>query len=144
MCWPPRASHADDTPVPVLAKGKTRTGRLWTVVRDDWPFGGHDPPAAAYFYSPDRRGEYAQVFLRGDCGVLQADAFSGFGQLYAPGRAGGTITEAACWAHARRKFFEIADLKKAPIAIEAVRRIGARSEERRVGDAGRSRGSRSN
>jgi transposase len=117
--------HADDTPVPVLAKGKTRTGRLWTVVRDDRPFGGPDPPAAAYFYSPDRRGEHAQAFLRGYSGVLQADAFSGFGRLYGPGRPAGAITEAACWAHARRKLFEIAELKKAPIAIEAVRRIDA-------------------
>jgi transposase len=117
--------HADDTPVPVLAKGKTRTGRLWTVVRDDRPFGGTGPPAAAYFYSPDRRGEHAQAFLTGYAGVLQADAYSGFGQLYAPGRPAGAITEAACWAHARRKFFEIAELKKAPIAIEAVRRIDA-------------------
>jgi len=117
--------HADDTPVPVLAKGKTKTGRLWTVVRDDRPFGGQDPPAAVYFYSPDRRGEHAQTFLRGYRGILQADAFSGFGQLYEPGRLGGAATEAACWAHARRKFFEIADLKKAPIAIEAVRRIDA-------------------
>src|SRR3982751_2195403 len=117
--------HADDTPVPVLAKGKTRTGRLWTVVRDDRPFGGTGPPAAAYFYSPDRRGEHAQAFLTGYAGVLQADAYSGFGQLYAPGRLAGAITEAACWAHARRKFFEIAELKKAPIAIEAVRRIDA-------------------
>src|SRR4051794_12206197 len=117
--------HADDTPVPVLAKGKTRTGRLWTVVRDDRPFGGHDPPAAAYFYSADRRGEHAQAFLTGYAGVLQADAYSGFGQLYEPGRPAGAITEAACWAHARRKLFEIAELKKAPIAIEAVRRIDA-------------------
>jgi transposase len=117
--------HADDTPVPVLAKGKTRTGRVWTVVRDDRPFGGTGPPAAAYFYSPDRRGEHAQAFLTGYAGILQADAFSGFGQLYAPGRPAGDIVEAACWAHARRKFFEIAELKKAPIALEAVRRIDA-------------------
>src|SRR3954453_4422606 len=88
--------HADDTPVPVLAKGKTRTGRLWTVVRDDRPFGGTGPPAAAYFYSPDRRGEHAQAFLKGYPGVMQADAFSGFGQLYEPGRSAGAITEAAC------------------------------------------------
>src|SRR3982751_5109839 len=88
--------HADDTPVPVLAKGKTRTGRLWTVVRDDRPFGGTGPPAAAYFYSPDRRGEHAQAFLTGYAGVLQADAYSGFGQLYEPGRPAGAITEAAC------------------------------------------------
>jgi transposase len=94
-------------------------------VRDDRPFGGTGPPAAAYFYSPDRRGEHAQAFLTGYAGVLQADAYSGFGQLYAPGRPAGAITEAACWAHARRKFFEIAELKKAPIAIEAVRRIDA-------------------
>src|SRR3954454_5308078 len=114
---------ADDTPV--LAKGKTRTGRLWTVVRDDRPFGGHDPPAAAYFYSADRRGAHAQAFLKSFTGIMQADAFSGFGRLYGPGRPAGPITEAACWAHARRKLFEIAELKKAPIAIEAVRRIDA-------------------
>ena len=89
--------HADDTTVPVLAKGKTRTGRLWTYVRDDQPFGGHDPPAAAFFYS----------------------------RLYEAGRKGGPIIEAACWAHARRKFFDLARLKKAPIAIEAVKRIDA-------------------
>jgi transposase len=117
--------HADDTPVPVLAKGKTRTGRLWTMVRDDRPFGGCDPPAAAYFYSPDRRGEHAAAFLKDYAGLLQADAFSGFGQLYGPGRPAGEIVEAACWAHARRRFFELAELKKAPMAIEAVRRIDA-------------------
>jgi transposase len=111
--------------VPVLAKGKTKTGRLWTVVRDDRPFGGADPPAAAYFYSPDRSGEHAEAFLAGYRGIMQADAFSGFNRLYDPARAGGTITEAACWAHGRRKFFELAELKKAPIAIEAVARIDA-------------------
>jgi transposase len=115
--------HADDTPVPVLAKGKTRTGRLWTVVRDDRPFGGTDPPAAAYFYSADRRGEHAELFLRDYTGIMQADAFSGFGRLYDDGREGGSIVEAACWAHGRRKFFELAELKKAPIGIEAVKRI---------------------
>jgi transposase len=82
--------HVDDTPVPVLARGKTRTGRLWTVVRDDRPFGGPDPPAAAYFYSPDRRGEHAESFLGGFTGILQADAFSGFGRLYELGRKPGT------------------------------------------------------
>jgi transposase len=115
--------HADDTTVPVLAKGKARTGRLWTVVRDDRPFGGADPPAAVYFYSPDRSGAHPQAFLKNWTGILQADAFSGFGRLYEPGRAGGPIHESACWAHWRRKFFEIAQLKKAPLAIEAVRRI---------------------
>ncbi|TAN58246.1 MAG: IS66 family transposase [Magnetospirillum sp.] len=111
--------HVDDTPVPVLAKGKTRTGRLWTMVRDDRPFGGGDPPAAAYFYSPDRSGEHAEGFLTGFSGIMQADAFPGFGRLYQQG----AITEAACWAHGRRKFFDLAQLKKAPIAIEAVKRI---------------------
>ncbi len=117
--------HADDTPVPVLAKGKTRTGRLWTVVRDDQPFGGPDPPAAAYFYSSDRRGEHAETFLGSFAGILQADAFSGFGRLYEAGRQPGPMREAACWSHGRRKFFELADLRKAPLAIEAVQHIDA-------------------
>ena len=117
--------HADDTPVPVLAKGKTRTGRLWAVVRDDRPFGGPDPPVAVYFYSPDRRGEHPQRFLDGYSGILQADAYSGFGQLYEPGRPAGAILEAACWAHARRAFFKIAELTKAPMALQAVGRIDA-------------------
>ena len=117
--------HADDTPVPVLAKGKARTGRLWVVVRDDRPFGGPDPPVAVYFYSPDRRGEHPQRFLEGYTGLLQADAYSGFGQLYEPGRPAGAILEAACWAHARRAFFKIAELTKAPMAVEAVGRIDA-------------------
>ena len=117
--------HADDTTVPVLAKGKTKTGRLWAVVRDDRPFGGQAPPAAAYFYSPNRNGEHADAFLKDFTGILQADAFSGFGRLYDPARQPGAMTEAGCWAHGRRKFFEQADLKKAPIAIEAVKRIDA-------------------
>jgi transposase len=117
--------HLDDTPVPVLAKGKTRTGRLWTAVRDDRPFGGPDPPAAAYFYSADRSGSHAETWLAAYAGIVQADAFSGFGRLYEPGRKHGTIVEAGCWAHARRKFFELADLQKAPIAVEAVARIDA-------------------
>jgi transposase len=117
--------HADDTPVPVLAKSQTKTGRLWTVVRDDRPFAGADPPAAIYYYSADRKGEHPQSFLKSYSGILQADAYSGFGQLYEPGRVIGAATEAACWAHARRKFFELAELKKGPIAIEAVKRIDA-------------------
>ena len=117
--------HLDDTPVPVLAKGKTRTGRLWTAVRDDRPFGGPDPPAAAYFYSADRSGAHAETWLADYAGIVQADAFSGFGRLYEPGRKPGAMIEAACWAHARRKFFELADLQKAPMAIEAVARIDA-------------------
>jgi transposase len=117
--------HLDDTPVPVLARGKTRTGRLWTAVRDDRPFGGTDPPAAAYFYSPDRSGEHAARFLNGFSGIVQADAFAGFGRLYEVGHGRPPMREAGCWAHGRRKLFELADLQKAPIAIEAVRRIDA-------------------
>jgi transposase len=117
--------HADDTTVPVLAKGKTRTGRLWTYVRDDRPFAGPDPPAAAFFYSPDRGGEHPERHLAGYAGLMQADAYAGFNRLYGAGRSGGPIIEAACWSHARRKFFELAELKKAPIAVEAVKRIDA-------------------
>ena len=117
--------HLDDTPVPVLAKGRTRTGRLWTVVRDDRPFGGLDPPATAYFYSPDRAGSHPEGWLGTYAGIAQADAFSGFGRLYDATRRPGAIVEAACWAHGRRKFFEMADLKKAPMAVEAVSRIDA-------------------
>jgi len=115
--------HADDTTVPVLAKGKTRTGRLWTYVRDDRPFGGHGPPAAVFFYSPDRGGEHPEQHLAGYAGLMQADAYAGFNRLYGAGRKGGPIIEAACWAHARRKFFDLARISKAPIAVEAVERI---------------------
>jgi len=117
--------HADDTTVPVLAKGKTRTGRLWTYVRDDRPFGGCDPPAAVFFYSPDREGKHPEEHLAGYAGLMQADAYAGFNRLYDARRKPGPIVEAACWAHARRKFFDLARLAKAPIAIEAVERIDA-------------------
>src|ERR1700736_1268086 len=117
--------HADDTTVPVLAKGKTRTGRLWTYVRDDRPFGGAAAPAAALFYSPDRGGEHPGQHLANYAGLMQADAYAGFNKLYHPSRKPGPVTEAACWAHARRKFFDLARLKKAPIAIEAVKRTDA-------------------
>jgi transposase len=115
--------HGDDTTVPVLAKGKTITGRLWTYVRDDRPFGGPDPPAAVYAYSRNREGEHPRRHLADYSGILQADAFAGFNALYEPSRKPGPITEAACWAHARRKFFVLADLAKAPLALDAVRRI---------------------
>lgn len=115
--------HADDTTVPVLAKGKTRTGRLWTYVRDDRPFAGPDPPAATFFYSPDRGGAHPEQHLVGYAGLMQADAYTGFGRLYEANRKGGPIIEAACWAHGRRKFFDLARLSKAPIAAEAVKRI---------------------
>jgi transposase len=117
--------HGDDTTVPVLAKNKTVTGRLWTYVRDDRPFGGHDPPAALFFYSRNRGGEHPRRHLASWAGILQADAYAGFGELYDGRRRPGPITEAACWGHARRKFFVLADLRQAPLAIEAVRRIDA-------------------
>ena len=117
--------HADDTTVPVLDVGRTRTGRLWTYVRDDRPFAGADPPAAAYFYSPDRRGEHPEAHVASWAGLMQADAYAGYDRLYAAGRRPGPIVEAGCWAHARRKFFDLARLNKAPIAIEAVARIDA-------------------
>jgi transposase len=117
--------HGDDTTVPVLAKAKTITGRLWTYVRDDRPFGGLAPPAAIFFYSRDRGGEHPCRHLAGYTGILQADAYAGFNELYHPARKPGPIAEAACWAHGRRKLFVLADVEKAPLAIEAVRRIDA-------------------
>jgi transposase len=115
--------HADDTTVPVLAKGKTRVGRLWTYVRDDRLFAGPDPPAAVFFYSRDRGGEHPAQHLADYAGLMQADAYAGFTKLYEANRKPGPIIEAACWAHARRKFFDLARLSKAPIAAEAVKRI---------------------
>jgi transposase len=131
--------HGDDTTVPVLAKGKTDTGRLWTYVRDDRPFGGPDPPAAMFYYSRDRRGEHPQGHLADYSGILQADAFSGYNKLYEVDRKPGAIVEAGCWAHARRPFFALADIAAnarrnaqgkttaviSPLALEAVRRIDA-------------------
>ena len=117
--------HADDTTVPVLAKGKTRIGRLWTYVRDDRPFAGPDPPAAVFYYSRDRGGEHPEQHLAGFAGLMQADAYAAFNRLYEAGRKQGPIIEAACWAHARRKYFDLARINKAPIASEAVTRIDA-------------------
>jgi transposase len=126
--------HGDETPVPVLAKHQTRKGRLWTYVRDDKPFAGPAPPTAVFFYSRDRTGEHPERHLHGYAGILQADAYAGFIRLYAADRRGGPITEASCWAHGRRKFFELADVAAkargqlsvlAPLAVEAVRRIDA-------------------
>jgi transposase len=101
--------HGDDTTVPVLAKGRTITGRLWTYVRDDRPFAGPDPPAAVFYYSRNRNGEHPARHLAGYAGILQADAYAGFGDLYDGKRKPKPITEAACWSHGRRKFFVIAD-----------------------------------
>jgi transposase len=128
--------HGDDTTVPILAKVKTVTGHIWTYVRDDRPFGGRAPPAALYYASRNRRQEHPERHLRGFTGILQADAYSGYNALYDPLRAPGAITPALCWSHARRQFFELADIaanarrgKKAsaisPIALEAVKRIDA-------------------
>lgn len=115
--------HGDDTTVPLLARGKTVTARLWTYVRDDRPFAGPAPPAALFYFSRDRTAEHPRRHLVGWQGILQADAYAGFGALYAADRLPGPITEAACWAHFRRKAFELADLARAPLAAEAVRRI---------------------
>src|SRR5437660_2432082 len=94
-------------------------------MRDDHPFGGLDPPAAVFFYSRDRGGEHPERHLASYAGLMQADAYAGFNKLYEASRKPGPITEASCWAHARRKFFDLARLKQAPIAIEAVSRIDA-------------------
>jgi hypothetical protein len=114
--------------VPVLAPGlgRTKTGRLWVYVRDDRPFCGKDPPAAAYFYSPDRGGEHPAAHLKGFTGFLQADGYAGFEALYDPARAKpGPITEVACWAHCRRKVFDVWETTKSPVAKEALDRIAA-------------------
>jgi transposase len=115
--------HTDDTPVPVLepGRGKTRTGRLWTYVRDDRPCGSRAPPAVWYQYSPDRKSERPLQHLQGFKGILQADAYAGYNALYQSGQ----IIEAACWAHARRKFFDLVELDRSPIAQEALARIAA-------------------
>ena len=102
--------HSDDTTVPVLAKGKTATGRCWVYVRDDRPFGGTAPPAAMFYYSRDRTGEHPQAHLANYAGIFQADAYSGYNKLYESDRKPGPILEAACWVHARRPFFILADV----------------------------------
>ena len=131
--------HGDDTTVPVLSKGKTDTGRCWIYVRDDRPFGGTGPPAAMFYYSRDRKGEHPQGHLARYAGILQADAYDGYNRLYQAGRSPGPILEAACWVHARRPFFAMADIEEnarrkasgkkeialSPIAIEIVHRIDA-------------------
>jgi len=115
--------HGDDTPVPVLAPGlgKTKTGRLWAYVRDGRPCGSTSPPAAVFFYSPDRKGEHPQRQLKGFKGILHADGYAGFNAVF----DGGQAAEAACWAHVRRKFFDVQAANGSPIANEALDRIGA-------------------
>jgi transposase len=116
--------HADDTPVPVLAPGhgKTKTGRLWTYVRDDRPAGERAAPAVWFAYSPDRKGEHPERHLSRFQGALQADAYAGFNQLY---KEDGRIQEVACWAHVRRKFYDLQQAHASPIASEALERIAA-------------------
>lgn len=115
--------HADDTPVPVLApgNGRTKTGRLWTYVRDDRPSGDTTAPAVWFAYSPDRKGENPRQHLKLYKGALQADAYAGFQQLY----ESGAIVEVACWAHTRRKFHEIHIAHASLITVEAIERIAA-------------------
>jgi transposase len=126
--------HGDDTTVPILAKGKTDTGRIWVYVRDDRPFSGLAPPAALYYASNTRAGEHPERHLAGFSGILQADAYGGYNKLYLPDRKPGPVTEALCWSHGRRKFFELADIATnahrgrnappiSPVALEAVKRI---------------------
>ena len=131
--------HGDDTTVPVLAAGKTDIARCWVYVADDKPFGGASPPAAMFYYSRDRTGDHPQAHLARWSGIFQADAFSGYGKLYAPDRKPGQIQQAGCWSHARRPFFINADLQEtarrkakgkkpvvvSPMALEVVRQIDA-------------------
>src|SRR5664279_4916481 len=138
--------HGDDTWVPVLAKGKTDTGRIWVYVRDDKPFGGPEPPGAVFYYSRDRAGEHPQAHLANYSGIFQADAYGGYTKLYEGGRTPGPILEAACWVHGRRPFFVMADLAEntrrkaqgktpgviSPLALEVVRRIDALFEIERA------------
>ena len=131
--------HGDDTTIPVQAKGHTVTGRIWGYVRDDRPFGGTSPPAAIFYYSRDRTEEHPLLHLKTWSGLFQADAYGGYSKLYLPDRKPGPILESACWAHARRPFFAVADYEAAarrkaegkkpvvisPIGLEMVKRIDA-------------------
>ncbi|MFB9269079.1 IS66 family transposase [Bradyrhizobium erythrophlei] len=135
--------HGDDTSIRILAKGKCVTGRIWTYVRDDRPFAGPAPPAAVYYASSDRRGQHPQKHLAAFTGILQADCYNGFEPLFDPQKKVLPITPAFCFAHARRGFFELADIEKtvregqkgkpvSPIALEAVRRLDALFEIERA------------
>ena len=130
--------HADDTPMPMLApgRGRTQTARSWAYLRDDRPFGGRDPPAVLYEFTPDRKGEHPQRRLREFRGILQADAYSGFNALYESGR----VVEAACWTHARRHFHDELLANASPLAREAIERMGPLcSPSRRSSTASRPR-----
>src|ERR1700680_526371 len=118
--------HGDDTPVPVLCPGRgtTRQGRLWSYVRDDRPAGSADLPAVWFAYSPDRKGEHPRRHLKDFIGILQADGYAGFDRLYNDQDPHHPIKEAACWAHVRRKFYDIHVATDSPVASEALTRIG--------------------
>lgn len=126
--------HGDDTTVPILAKGKTVNGRVWVYVRDDRPFGGPAPPAALFYASRDRTADHPERHLAGYSGILHADAYAGYGRLYAMDRSPRPLTQTLCWSHGRRKFLELADIARSarrgknaapisPLALEAVKRI---------------------
>ncbi len=128
--------HGDDTTVPLLARGATKQARLWTYVRDDRPFAGGTPPAALFHFSPDREKTHPNRHLAGWHGTLQADAYGGYNDLYRAGRSPAPVISALCWSHARRKFFELADIagnvrkgkpahEISPVALQAVARIDA-------------------
>ncbi|EDM72534.1 putative insertion sequence transposase protein, IS66 family [Roseobacter sp. AzwK-3b] len=128
--------HGDDTTVPLLARGGAKKARLWTYVRDDRPWNGGAPPAAVFHFTRDRAATNPNQHLAGWQGVLQADAYGGYNDLYRADRDAGAVTSALCWAHARRKFFELADIagnvrkgkpshQISPVALEAVKRIDA-------------------
>ena len=128
--------HGDDTTVPLLARGGTKTARLWTYVRDDRPFDGGAPPAAFFKFSRDRQMIHPNKHLAGWQGILQSDVYGGYNDLYLANRSPGPVRSALCWSHARRKFFELADIADnvrsgkpahdiSPIALEAVKRIDA-------------------
>jgi len=133
--------HGDDTTVPVLAKGKTSTGRCWVYVRDDRPFGGQAPPAAMFYYSPDRKGEHPQGHLANYTGIVQADAFDGYNQLYLPGRKPGPIHEAACWSHYPEQSF-IWRISAGVLGIIRIRRCRTRDKVRAGGAILEARGAR--
>lgn len=132
----PKKLHADDTPAPVLqpGRGSTKLGRFWVYVRDDRDAGSTDPPAVLFRYSPDRKGCHPQRHLKNFRGALQADAYGGFAQLYEPSEPGQPppVVEVACWAHARRKFYELFEATGSPAAREALERIAELYEVEKV------------
>jgi len=142
----------DETTIPVLdpGRGKTKTGYLWAMARDDRPWGGADPPGVVFSYIPSRAGTHAEQLLTGFDGVLQVDGYAGYKGLADAATGPGPAVVAFCWSHARRQFYDLAQKAKAPVAEEALRRIaalyaieagihGASPEQRLVGRRARSR-----